>query len=136
MADSADLKSVPRFKPGDILRHDHVNGITDALKRDLEVVGPGVRQSGRKVQISLSDRTPVELAMAKGSINAMSGNSPGQGTATPQWFNPATNQIEAAGTDIPVINVSRGGSGAIRNGQMCLIFHDHFGTAIIVAIEC
>ncbi len=136
MADSIDLKSFPRFKSGDILRHDHVNGVVDALKRDLEVVGPGVRQSGRKVQISLSDRPPVELAIAKGAINTMSGTTPGQGSATPQWFNPATNKIENAGTDIQVINVARGSNGAIRNGQMCLVFHDHFGTSIIVAIEC
>lgn len=141
MADSIDISRIPRFKRGDILLHDQVNGIVDSLKRDFEVRGPGVRQDGRRVQIlaTSSQSSTVSIAIPDSPILAASGFNSGIGTATIWKYNEDTGAIETTGESIDVINPARTTSSvtaAIRGGQICLVFTDQYGASIIVPIEC
>lgn len=141
MSDSFDISKIPRFRKGDTLLHDHVNGIVDSIKRDFEFRGPGVRQDGRRIQIlpGAQQSSTVSLAIPGSVIASMTGMSPTQGTAVIQRYNSSTGNIESSSETVDVINPARdngSSTGAIRAGQMCLVFQDSDGTLIIVPIEC
>lgn len=137
MSDSSDIRTLPRFRPGDSLSHAHINGLVDAF-RGLEVRGVGVRQDGNKIQISSPSSNTISLVLAHGIIPAMSGAFPGKGKAVPQWIDPSNNQMKSTGEQIDVYNIARTssyGDGSIRDGQMCLLFSIS-GISIAVPVEC
>lgn len=136
-----DLRSLARFKSGDPISHRYFNGIVDALKSEFQVRGPGVRQNGRRVQITSppQQQQTISLAIASGAISAMSDTAPGQGKAEIQYYDSDSETIKDAGESVDVINPARtssNGTGDIRSGQMCLAFRDRFGSVILVPIEC